>query len=99
MGFAAARCLAEDGARVAVVGRTQTCSTGGKGSVRVRAAPTRSALVADITDAEQVQRVFDEVSERWDGELNVLVNAAVRAPWAPSKISPTSSGGRPSTMA
>ena len=52
MGFAAACCLAEDGARVALVGRTQ--------EVLVRAA---------------VQRVFDEIGERWNGELNILINA------------------------
>ena len=35
MGFAAARCLAEDGARVAVVGRTQDrARQGGRGTVR-----------------------------------------------------------------
>ena len=50
MRFAAARCLADDGARVALVGRT-----------------------TDVLDA--VQRVFDELSDRWDGELNALVNA------------------------
>ncbi len=32
-------------------------------------------MVADTSDAEAVQRVFDELSDRWDGELNALINA------------------------
>ena len=32
--------------------------------------------MADVTDADAVQRVFDELGERWDGELNILINAA-----------------------
>ena len=32
-------------------------------------------MVADVTDAEAVQRVFDEVDGRWGGELNILINA------------------------
>src|ERR1700736_2403649 len=46
MGFATARCLATDGARV-----------------------------ADVSDAERVETLFAEVGQRWNGELNVLVNA------------------------
>jgi NAD(P)-dependent dehydrogenase (short-subunit alcohol dehydrogenase family) len=42
-------------------------------------------LVADTTDADQVQRVFDELAGRWDGELNALVNAVGPAPLAHSK--------------
>ena len=50
MRFAAGRCLADHGARVALVGR-----------------PT------NVLDA--VQPVLYELSDRWDGELNALVNA------------------------
>jgi len=75
MGLAAARCLAEDGARVAVVGRTADVLDAAAKTLIDRGSPDALGLVADTTDAEQVQRVFDELSQRWDGELNVLINA------------------------
>jgi len=40
-----------------------------------RGSPDALGLVADATDADQVQGVFDELSTRWGGELNVLINA------------------------
>ncbi len=75
MGLASARCLAEDGARVAVVGRTQAVLDDAATDLAERGSPDALALVADTTDAEQVQRAFDELSARWGGELNILVNA------------------------
>ncbi len=76
MGLAAARCLADDGARVAVVGRTQTVLDEAVEDLSSRGSPDALGLVADVTDAEAAQRVFDEVGRRWDGELNILVNVA-----------------------
>jgi 3-oxoacyl-[acyl-carrier protein] reductase len=75
MGFAAARCLAEDGARVAVVGRTKDVLERAAKDLTQSGSPDALGLVADTTDADQVQRVFDELSERWGGELNALINA------------------------
>ncbi len=75
MGLAAARCLAEDGARVAVVGRTKDVLDRAAEELTGRGSPDGLGLVADTTDAEQVQRVFDELAERWNGELNALINA------------------------
>ena len=75
MGFAAARCLAEDGARVALVGRTQGVLERAAQQLTERGSPDAVGLVADTGDAQAVQRVFDELSERWGGELNALVNA------------------------
>jgi 3-oxoacyl-[acyl-carrier protein] reductase len=75
MGFAAAKCLAEDGARVAVVGRTKDVVERAATDLSDRGSPDAVGLVADTTDATQVQRVFDELSQRWDGELNALINA------------------------
>jgi 3-oxoacyl-[acyl-carrier protein] reductase len=75
MGFAAARCMADDGARVALVGRTQEVLDSAAQALSDRGSPDAVGLVADTTDAAQVQRVFDEVGERWTGELNILVNA------------------------
>ena len=75
MGLATARCLAADGARVAVVGRTPDVVGEAATALTECASPDALGLVADITDAAQVQQVFDEIGERWDGELNILINA------------------------
>jgi 3-oxoacyl-[acyl-carrier protein] reductase len=75
MGLASARCLAEDGARVAVVGRTQAVLDDAATDLAHRGSPDALGLVADTSDAEQVQRVFDELTARWGGELNILINA------------------------
>lgn len=75
MGFASARCLAEDGARVAVVGRTPDVLDEAATALTEIGSPDAVGLAADITDADQVQRVFDEIGARWGGQLNILVNA------------------------
>ena len=75
MGLATARCLAEDGARVAVVGRTPEVLDSAATDLAERGSRDAFGLVADTSDAEQVQRVFDELSARWGGEINILINA------------------------
>jgi 3-oxoacyl-[acyl-carrier protein] reductase len=75
MGLAAARCLAGDGARVALVGRTADVLDKAAKDLTDRGSPDALGLVADTGDAEAVQRVFDKLSDRWDGELNILINA------------------------
>ena len=75
MGLAAARCLADDGARVALVGRTAQVLDRAAAALTERGSPEAVGLVADTTDASAVQRVFDEIGERWNGELNILINA------------------------
>lgn len=74
MGLAAARCLAEDGARVAVIGRTRAVLDSAAHELAGRGSPDAIGIVADIRDAEQVSRVFADLAERWHGELNVLIN-------------------------
>ncbi|MGE2691999.1 SDR family NAD(P)-dependent oxidoreductase [Mycolicibacterium pulveris] len=75
MGLAAARCLAEDGARVAVVGRTQSVLDEAAATLSRCGSPDAVGLTADITDADAVARVFDAVGRRFNGELNILINA------------------------
>jgi 3-oxoacyl-[acyl-carrier protein] reductase len=75
MGLAAARCLADEGARVALIGRTQAVLEDAATTLTEHGSPDALGLVADITNVERVQRVFDELGERWNGELNVLINA------------------------
>jgi 3-oxoacyl-[acyl-carrier protein] reductase len=75
MGLAAAHCLADDGARVALVGRTADVLDKAATELSDRGSPDALGWVADTGDAAAVQRVFDEIGERWNGELNVLINA------------------------
>jgi 3-oxoacyl-[acyl-carrier protein] reductase len=75
MGLAAARCFADDGARVAVVGRSQQILEQAAEDLTRRGSPDAVRLVADTRDVGQVDKVFAEVGERWNGELNVLINA------------------------
>jgi NAD(P)-dependent dehydrogenase (short-subunit alcohol dehydrogenase family) len=74
IGAAIARALAEQGARVTLVARTAT-----------QLAETAAALpgqpntvVADVTEAQQVERAFREARER-AGEIQILVNNAGKA--------------------
>lgn len=73
MGLATARCLADDGARVAVVGRSRDALDSAVTDLTQRGSPDALGLVADIGDDAAVATVFDEISQRWDGELNALV--------------------------
>jgi 3-oxoacyl-[acyl-carrier protein] reductase len=74
MGLAAARCLADDGARVALVGRTRAVLDSPTADLILRGSPDAVALEADAEDEQHVQGVFEEISDRWGGELNILIN-------------------------
>ncbi|TLG05288.1 SDR family oxidoreductase [Nocardia cyriacigeorgica] len=74
MGLAAARCFAEEGARVAVVGRSGADLDLACADLAERGSRDAVGMVADATDAVQVDAVFEQLDQRW-GELNVLVNA------------------------
>jgi NAD(P)-dependent dehydrogenase (short-subunit alcohol dehydrogenase family) len=75
MGLAAARCLADDGARIALVGRTSAVLDAAAEELTGRGSPDVLALVADTGDSAQVQRAFEQIGDRWGGELNILINA------------------------
>ena len=75
MGLATAQCLADDGARVAVVGRTREMVDRAATDLGDRGSPEALGCVADIGDEAQVRQLFADLGDRWDGELNVLVNA------------------------
>jgi 3-oxoacyl-[acyl-carrier protein] reductase len=74
MGLATARCLADDGARIAVVGRTKHVLDEAVSDLASRGSPEAVGLVADVTDAAQVDAIFTELGARWEGGLNVLIN-------------------------
>lgn len=75
MGRAAADCFAEDGARVAVIARSQdqldatTAALAGLGS------PDAVGLRADLLDAASIEAAIAGLGERW-GHVNAVVNAA-----------------------
>ncbi|MEB3019630.1 SDR family NAD(P)-dependent oxidoreductase [[Mycobacterium] crassicus] len=75
MGLATARCLADDGARIAVVARTAADLDRATDDLTRRGSPDAIGLVADACDETRVQEVFAEIGERWGGQLNILVNA------------------------
>lgn len=74
MGFATARCLAEDGARVALVGRSADVLDAAAAELGRIGSPEAFGIVADTTDAQSVDEVFAALGERWSGGLNVLIN-------------------------
>jgi 3-oxoacyl-[acyl-carrier protein] reductase len=74
MGRAAAVCFAEDGARVAVLARTQADLDATVDLLTQKGSPESFPLRCDITKDDEVRDAFAEVDRRW-GSLNILVNA------------------------
>jgi NAD(P)-dependent dehydrogenase (short-subunit alcohol dehydrogenase family) len=79
IGEAGARLLAHEGARVALVGRTD------KELEQVAAGIGDAAMpvVADISRADQMERAVGRVVERWARLDIVFANAGVNGVWAP----------------
>src|SRR5689334_1504326 len=75
MGRAAAECFAVDGAKVAVLARTQADLDRTVEGLLELGAPDAVGVRADITKADEVDAAFAEVRDRWGGALNILVNA------------------------
>lgn len=75
MGRAAARCFACEGARVAVLARTQGPLDETVAELGALGSPDAVGISTDLTSTPSVARAFAEIDERW-GALNVLVNAA-----------------------
>ncbi|MBX8691786.1 MULTISPECIES: SDR family NAD(P)-dependent oxidoreductase [Mycobacteriaceae] len=73
MGFATAQCLAEDGARIAIVGRSRAVLDAAATELTRLGSPEAVPIVADTSDSSQVEQAFATVGERW-GELNALIN-------------------------
>ena len=82
MGRAAAECFAADGARVAVIARTQADLDETAARLRDLGSPEALGIPADITALGQVEAAFGDLQGRW-GELNVLVNATGPAGYGP----------------
>ena len=73
MGLATARCFAEEGARVAVVGRSREALDAAVTDLTQCGSPDAVGLTADVGDDGAVGDAFSELTRRWDGELNALV--------------------------
>jgi NAD(P)-dependent dehydrogenase (short-subunit alcohol dehydrogenase family) len=76
MGLAAARCLAADGARVAVLARTRADLDAAVAALRAAGSPDAVGIATDLRQRASVEAAFAEVGARWGGSLNILVNAA-----------------------
>lgn len=75
MGRATARCLADDGARVAVIARTAATLDDAVADLRRRGSPDAVGIAADVADESRIAGAFAQIAQRWGGELNILVNA------------------------
>jgi 3-oxoacyl-[acyl-carrier protein] reductase len=75
MGRAAAECFAADGARVAVLARSQDDLDATVEALARLGSPDAIGLQADLFDAASVDSAVRELGRRW-GHLNALVNAA-----------------------
>ncbi len=76
MGRAAAECFAAEGARVCVLGRGQEAIDATVDALLAVGAPDAFGVSCDFTVPSSVSAAFEVVGSRWDGGLNVLVNAA-----------------------
>ena len=82
IGQASARLLAAEGARVALVGRTESELEETRGQID-SAGGKSVAIEADVTRPEAVERAVRRVEDTW-GRLDVVVaNAGVNGVWAP----------------
>jgi NAD(P)-dependent dehydrogenase (short-subunit alcohol dehydrogenase family) len=75
MGRATAELLATEGARVAVLGRTERDVREAESAMAAAGAADALGLQCDLLDTGEVEAAFSFLDERW-GELNALVNAA-----------------------
>ena len=76
MGFAAAKCFAGDGASVAVLARGQEGLDAALATLRDLGSPDPLAVRTDLRELDSIERAFGEISDRWGGVVNTLVNAA-----------------------
>jgi NAD(P)-dependent dehydrogenase (short-subunit alcohol dehydrogenase family) len=82
IGRAAAVLLAREGAKVAALGRTQgelddlAAEIGRDGGEAM-------AVLADVSQPDQVEAAIGQVGERWDRLDIVFANAGINGVWAP----------------
>ena len=75
MGRAAANCFAEDGARVAVLARSEDALRTTAAALTKLGSPDAIGIATDLFDTSSVNSAIEQIGGRW-GHLNALVNAA-----------------------
>jgi NAD(P)-dependent dehydrogenase (short-subunit alcohol dehydrogenase family) len=74
MGRAAADCFAADGARVAILARSEPALRETCDALTALGSPDTVGIATDLFDSASVNAAVEQVGERW-GHLNALVNA------------------------
>lgn len=75
IGKAAAHILAEEGANVVILARTQSKLDSALAEIRSTAIGEVEAISCDVTDRDAVNAAFDQVFKKW-GRVDILVNNA-----------------------
>jgi NAD(P)-dependent dehydrogenase (short-subunit alcohol dehydrogenase family) len=82
LGEAAARALAREGAKVAVVGRSEDEIKSVARSIKADGGEA-AAITADIAEPEAMEKAIGQVIDRW-GRLDIVfANAGINGVWAP----------------
>lgn len=82
IGKASAELLARDGAKVGALGHTEDELKQTVSAIR-RCGGEAIQLVADVSDAEQMQRAVRQVADQWERIDIVVANAGINGKWAP----------------
>lgn len=82
IGQAAARLLAQEGAKVAVLGRTEDEVHQTVDQIR-RDGGEAMSVIADVQYPDPMQRAVQEIVDRWGRIDIVLANAGINGVWAP----------------
>lgn len=82
IGAAAAKRLAQEGAKVVVIGRTQEKLDRTVAEIHQQGG-AGLAISADISQASEVQRVITQIAEQWHRLDIVFAHAGINGVWAP----------------
>ena len=82
IGRAAAALFAREGARVGVLGRTESNLQEAVAEIRQQGGEALS-LVADISQPDQMQRAYGQLGDAWGRVDVVFANAGINGVWAP----------------
>lgn len=82
LGWGAAKVLAKRGARVALLGRTESSLDNAVAKLQAEGYEALG-VTADVSRADEMKKAVEEVEERW-GRLDILfANAGINGVWAP----------------
>ena len=75
IGLAAAHILAEEGANVVILARTQSKLDAAVAEISSTAVGEIEAISCDVSDQDSVTAAFDRILDKW-GKVDILVNNA-----------------------